>query len=130
IAGRQYSSANSSLASTTTASTAPQSRARLRTTSMSSPPWPRSMATATTSRPVSLPIQLMATEVSKPPEYARMTRSDIDQSPLVEQLWVAVQVLEGGGEFGARHRFTGDHQDGVVTGHGPDDVGQRGPVDG
>ncbi|SKS50495.1 Uncharacterised protein [Mycobacteroides abscessus subsp. abscessus] len=68
IVGRQYSSANSSRASTTTASTAPQSRARWRTTSMSSPPWPRSMATATTSRPVSLPIQLIATEVSRPPE--------------------------------------------------------------
>ena len=35
-------------------------------------------------RPVSLPIQLIATEVSRPPEYARMTRSDINQSPLVE----------------------------------------------
>ncbi len=38
---------------------------------------PRSIATATTSRPVSLPIQLIATEVSKPPEYAKMTRSDM-----------------------------------------------------
>src|SRR5665648_608775 len=61
---------------------APQSSARCRTTSMSSPPWPRSMATATTSRPVSLPIQLIATEVSRPPEYARMTRSDMSLSPL------------------------------------------------
>ncbi len=78
MVGRQYCSANSSRASTTTASTAPQSSARWRTTSMSSPPWPRSIATATTSRPVSLPIQLIATEVSKPPEYAKMTRSDMN----------------------------------------------------
>src|SRR5213080_1212122 len=115
MVGRQYSSANSSRASTTTASTAPQSRARLRTTSMSSPPWPRSMATATTSRPVSLPIQLIATEVSRPPEYARMTRSDIDQSPLVGPL---LQVLDGGGQLDAGHRLTRYHQDGVVAGHG------------
>ena len=83
MAGRQYCSANSSRASTTTASTAPQSTARWRTTSMSSPPCPRSIATATTSLPVSLPIQLMATEVSSPPEYARMTRSDMRYSFVV-----------------------------------------------
>ncbi|SLI04341.1 Uncharacterised protein [Mycobacteroides abscessus subsp. abscessus] len=68
MVGRQYCSANSSRASITIDSTAPQSSARWRTTFMSSPPWPRSMATATTSAPVSLPIQLMATEVSSPPE--------------------------------------------------------------
>ena len=33
------------------------------------------MATATTSLPVSFWIQLIATEVSRPPEYASTTRS-------------------------------------------------------
>jgi hypothetical protein len=28
-----------------------------------------------------LPIQLIATEVSRPPEYAKMTRSDMNRSP-------------------------------------------------
>ncbi len=68
IAGRQYSSANSSLASATSASTAPQASARLRMMSMSSPPWPTSTATAMTSAPVSSAIQPMQTEVSRPPE--------------------------------------------------------------
>src|SRR6478672_12083798 len=130
IAGRQYCSANSSLASTTTASTAPQSTARCRTTSMSSPPCPRSMATATTSRPVSLAIQLIATEVSRPPEYARMTRSDIVKLLRVCSTSGSGQVLDRGGEFGTGHRFTGDHQDGVVTGYGADHVRQRPTVDG
>src|SRR6202035_4031516 len=115
MVGRQYSSANSSRASTTTASTAPQSSAPWRPTSMSSPPWPRSIATATTSWPVSLPIQLIATEVSRPPEYAKMTRSDIDQSPSVGSV---LQVLDRGGQLGARHRIARHHQDGVIAGHG------------
>src|ERR1700733_8093928 len=93
---------------------------------MSSPPCPRSMATATTSRPVSLPIQLIATEVSRPPEYARMTRSDMNQSPC---LGVLLQVLEGGGQLGARHGFAGHHEDGVITGDRADHVGQRRTVD-
>src|SRR2546429_65497 len=93
---------------------------------MSSPPWPRSMATATTSRPVSLPIQLIATEVSRPPEYARMTRSDIDQSPLVGPL---LQVLDGGGQLDAGHRLARYHQDGVVAGDGADHIGQCSAVD-
>ena len=67
-AGRQYSSANSARRSSTSASTAPQASARLRITSRSSPPWPTSAATATTSAPVSSAIQPMATEVSSPPE--------------------------------------------------------------
>ncbi len=68
MAGRQYSSANSSRASTMTDSTAPASRARWRMDSMSSPPWPTSMDTATTSAPVSCFIHSMATVVSRPPE--------------------------------------------------------------
>src|SRR5882757_3247647 len=113
IVGRQYSLANSSRASTTTASTAPQSSARWHTTSMSSPPWPRSIATATTSRPVSLPIQLIATEVSRPPEYARMTRSDMNQSPIRSSLFEAFQ---SGGQLGAGHRLSGGHEEGVIAG--------------
>src|SRR4030081_1659751 len=103
MAGRQYSSANSSLASTTTASAAPQSSARFRTASMSSPPWPRAMATATTS----------------PPEYAKMTRSDINQSPSTRPL---LQVLDHDGQVGAGHRLACHHHDGVVTGGGADNV--------
>ena len=67
-AGRQYSSANSSRMSATTASTAPQASARCRMVSMSSPPWPTSPATAITSAPVACEIQPIATEVSSPPE--------------------------------------------------------------
>ncbi|CPU65939.1 Uncharacterised protein [Mycobacteroides abscessus] len=67
-AGMQYSAANSSRASATYASTAPQSRARCRMTARSSPPWPTSTATATTSAPVASAIQPMATDVSRPPE--------------------------------------------------------------
>src|ERR1700754_1867599 len=119
IVGRQYSSANSSRASTTTASTAPQSSARWRPTSMSSPPWPRSIATATTSRPVSLPIQLIATEVSRPPEYARMTRSDMNQSPIRIKLF---QVFQSSGQLGAGHRLRGGHEKRVIAGDGADDV--------
>jgi len=74
MVGRQYSSANSSRASTTMDSTAPQSSARWRTDSKSSPPWPRSRDTATTSPPVISARYGMATEVSSPPEYARTTR--------------------------------------------------------
>src|SRR4029079_11282209 len=92
------------------------------TTSMSSPPWPRSIATATTSRPVSLPIQLIATEVSRPPEYARMTRSDMTNLLLF-------QVLKGGGQLDARHGLAGHHHDGVVAGDGADDVRQRSPIE-
>src|ERR1700738_1764514 len=67
---------------------------------MSSPPGPRSTATATTSRPVSLPIQLIATEVSRPPEYARMTRSDMNQSPIRSSLF---EAFPGAGQLGAGH---------------------------
>src|SRR5690349_24822115 len=92
---------------------------------MSSPPWPRSMATATTSFPVSLPIQLIATEVSRPPEYARMTRSDPNFGNLISSLLDAFEFRR---QFGAGHRLTGDHQDGVVPGDGADDVRQGGAV--
>ena len=42
---------------------------------MSSPPWPTSTATAITSAPVFSARYGMATEVSRPPEYASTTRS-------------------------------------------------------
>ncbi len=74
-AGKQYSLANSSFKSRTIDSSAPQARARFLITSMSSPPWPTSAATAMTSFPVSSLIQPMATEVSSPPEYAKTTFS-------------------------------------------------------
>jgi hypothetical protein len=68
MAGMQNSSANSSLASTTDTSTAPQALARAAIVSRSSPPWPTSTAHAITSAPVSSAIQPIATEVSSPPE--------------------------------------------------------------
>src|ERR1700687_2402288 len=83
------------------------------------------MATATTSRPVSLPIQLIATEVSRPPEYARMTRSDMYQSPYDVLL---LEVLDGARKFGAGHGLTRHHQDGVVACDGADDKRQRGAI--
>src|ERR1700755_1337629 len=92
------------------------------------------MATATTSRPVSLPIQLIATEVSRPPEYAKMTRSDIaisssrKRSSLTHLL--LLNAFEFRRQFGACHRFAGHDHDGVVTRDRADDVGQRGTVDG
>ena len=67
-AGMQKSAANSSRASTTTASTAPQASARWRIASRSSPPWPTSSATAMTSAPVCSARYGMATDVSRPPE--------------------------------------------------------------
>ena len=73
--GQTYSSANSARASTTFASTAPAASARSRIVSQSSSaPWPTSTASATTSAPHSSPIHRTATEVSRPPEYARTTR--------------------------------------------------------
>ena len=56
------------IASTTSTDAAPQSSARWPITAMSSPPWPTSIATATTSAPVCSAIQPIATEVSSPPE--------------------------------------------------------------
>src|SRR3954469_22294759 len=91
------------------------------------------MATATTSWPVSLPIQLIATEVSKPPEYARMTRSDISCSSSRKRSSATSLLLLDAFEFGcqlcAGHRFTRDHQDGVVARDGPDDVRKCRTVD-
>src|ERR1700759_2083646 len=84
------------------------------------------MATATTSFPVSLPIQLIATEVSKPPEYARMTRSDSDFGNLISSLLNAFQLR---GAFSAGHRLTGHYEDGVVAGDGADHIGKRSAVD-
>src|SRR6185369_8112470 len=84
------------------------------------------MATATTSFPVSLPIQLIATEVSKPPEYARMTRSDPDFGNLISSFLDAFKLC---GEFSTGHRLTSHHQDGVVAGDGPDHILQCSAVD-
>ena len=83
------------------------------------------MATATTSWPVSLPIQLIATEVSRPPEYARMTRSDPNFGNLISSLLDAFEFRR---KFSTGHRFACDHQDGVIAGHGADDVGQRSAI--
>src|ERR1700758_4629100 len=83
------------------------------------------MATATTSRPVSLPTQLIATDVSKPPEYARMTRSDIFISSSPDSL----QLLEPGSQFGAGHRVASNHQYRVVAGDGAHDVGKGRAID-
>ena len=70
----QYSLANSFRASTTYASTAPQASARFLMVSRLSPPWPTSRDTATTSLPVRSLRYGMATEVSRPPEYASTIR--------------------------------------------------------
>jgi hypothetical protein len=67
-AGAMKSVANSSFASTTTDSTAPQARARSRISSRSSMPWPTSTAQAMTSTPLCSFIHWIATEVSSPPE--------------------------------------------------------------
>ena len=70
-AGTQNSSAISVRASTTTASTAPAARARVRMASQSSPPrsaaWPTLTATAMTSTPSFSISQRTATDVSRPP---------------------------------------------------------------
>src|SRR4051812_33877049 len=103
-------------------------------TSRSSPPWPTSAATATTSLPVSLAIQPMATDVSRPPEYARTTRSDtvlllggtgwLVSAALGEPEQPAREGAGGGGR-----RLAGDEQDGVVAGDAAGHVGQPGAVD-
>src|ERR1700730_10182235 len=80
-AGTQKSAATSSRTSTTTASAAPQASARSRMAVRSSPPWPTSTATAMTSASACSAIQPMATEVSRPPEYASTTRCVMGLSP-------------------------------------------------
>src|SRR5437016_6386484 len=83
-AGKTKLSRNRLRASMATASTAPVFRAFWRIFSMSSP-WPRSTVKATTSRLYFSPIQGTMTEVSRPPEYARMTLSRaMVASPAVE----------------------------------------------
>src|ERR1700730_13014073 len=99
IVGRQYSLANSLRASTTTASAAPQSNARWRTTAMSSPPCPRSIATATTSRPDAFAIQLIPDDVSKPREVAGMKRSDL--CPIALLSAELLQFVDPCSQFGA-----------------------------
>ena len=104
---------------------------------MSSPPWPTSMATATTSAPVCSAIQPMATEVSRPPEYARTTRPSQYSFPHPLQVSVSQGLRRRGwprrsssalgqgeqlrGEVGAARRVPRDHQHRVVAGHGAED---------
>src|SRR3954469_21031648 len=95
-------------------------------TSRSSPPWPTSAATATTSAFVSSAIQPIATEVSSPPEYARTTRS---------VMTVALRSVGGGsyagqpaqpiGEGIAAGGVARDDEDGVVAGDCAEDLRQR-----
>src|SRR5690606_13465777 len=128
-----------------TASTAPQARARWRMTSMSSPPWPQSMATAMTSAPVSSAIQPIATEVSSPPEYASTTRSVMDVSPSATERmrrhpgrWSCDrprldapvgEPQQRGCEFFPALGVAGDDQDGVVSRDGAQDGGDVAVVD-
>src|SRR5215468_9759863 len=134
----QNSAANSSRASITSDSTAPQARARSRMTSMSSPSCPTSTATAITSAPVRSARYGIATDVSSPPEYARTTQSPIFvPSPCVLVCPTAVRLVDvraGGpardlrGELLAGRTagwfLFGDDHDGVVAGNGADHVRQ------
>src|SRR5216683_5608540 len=96
-AGMQYSAANSARTSATSASAAPQASARLRIVSRSSPPWPTSTARAMTSAPVCSAIHPMATEVSRPPEYASTTRCVIVGPSLA---WLGSGAAAAGGSGG------------------------------
>src|SRR6266481_4795056 len=110
----------------TSASTAPAARARLRMVSKS-PPWPTSTARAMTSQPHSSPIHRTATDVSSPPEYARTTRAPT-LAPLLR--FEPGEAGQAGRHLLAPVRGRADDQDGVVAGHGAEDVGQAGPVEG
>ena len=68
MAGSTYSRANSSLASTTIVSAAPSCFALAITASQSSPGWPSSTLSVTTSASYCSWIQCSITEVSRPPE--------------------------------------------------------------
>src|SRR5215475_7907651 len=78
-------------------------------TSMSSPPCPTSTATAITSAPMRSARYGMATDVSRPPEYARTTRSVMSLLPLCVAVGcVAVDfVVRGGGSRRANRLRTG-----------------------
>src|ERR1039458_2392921 len=109
--------------------------------SRSSPPWPRSTATAMTSAPMASAIQPMATEVSRPPEYARTTRSVTGTPYGCHRLYddwggstgrigwrdrvsslATGQGQQPAGKGPALRRATGDDHDGVVARDGAKDV--------
>src|ERR1035441_8535196 len=96
-----------------------------------SPPWPTSAARVMTSTPISSIIQRTATEVSRPPLYASTTRfaTSISASARLKES-KSGQGRQPLCHFGAARLLGGHHQNGVVTGHGADDVGQSSPVDG
>src|SRR5690606_8537151 len=148
MAGTQKSAANSSLASTTTASAAPHARARLRMVSRSSPPWPTSTATAMTSPPVCSARYGIATEVSRPPEYASTTRSLMiviscamcscssvrcwlgpGRAALASSFAPVGQFEERLGDLVSAVRVAGDDEDGVVARDGAEDGRPFGVVD-
>src|ERR1039457_6169995 len=97
-----------------------------------SPPWPTSAARGITSTPISSIIQRTATEVSRPPLYASTTRfaTSLSASARLKESSKPGQGGQPLRHFGAACILGGHHQDRVVTGHGSDDVGQSGPVNG
>src|SRR5580693_4208123 len=155
-AGMQYSVANSSRASTTSAATAPHASARSLIVSRSSPPWPTSTASATTSAPVCSAIQPIATDVSSPPEYASTTFSVTGAPPYCSYLlsrsrdctvtgphgYLTARLLpprrlaaalsqpqQRVGEVGTAGRVTGNDQHRVVAADGAEHGRPAGVVD-
>src|SRR5258708_3663696 len=118
-AGRAKSRANSSRASTTMTSEAPQASPRARNRS-SSTPWPTSTAIAITSAPYLSLSQPIATEVSSPPEYASTHRSVTSCS--LRCVLFAGHRLETPSHRPARNSFATDDEDRVVPRDRRDDV--------
>src|SRR5205809_1001520 len=89
--------------------------------------WPTSTASATTSAPHSSWIHFTATDVSRPPEYARTTRCGMGLLPSWSETGETCE-LRGDG-FSAGRRRT-DQDDRVVARHRPEHLREAGPVQG
>src|SRR5258707_798615 len=116
-----YSRANSSRTSSTCARVAPTASARSRT-SVSSRLWPRSSVTAMTSPPYCSASHAIATDVSRPPEYARTMRSMLDPlslHPLIELTPERLRLVIA----------PADHENGVLAADRADHLRQPGGID-
>src|SRR5881396_1577590 len=90
--------------------------------------WPTSTASATTSAPHSSAIHFTATDVSRPPEYARTTRFAVDRSVMTAHPSEPGQRRELAGDLRAADVLRAHEDQGVVAGHVAEHVGQAGPV--
>src|SRR3954462_7629949 len=109
-------------------STAPAASARVRMvpSSIDPPSWPTLTASAITSTPRLSIIHRTATEVSRPPLYARTTRLAITAPVRSSESGERAQLA---GDLGTGRLLRDDHEDGVITRDGAQDRRQAGAVD-